>query len=108
MNINDFHSSELHQISRTLFESQEATNKQMLRLLYAHREELSKQIKEFETGLNNQLKEYQEELEEVLYRYQEQRRIFYQEAVSRLMTVHHCSKPEILEKKTSNERVNHG
>lgn len=102
MNMNDFLSSELHQVSKTLFESQQATNKQMLRLLYAHREELSKQIEQFENGLKSNLESYEAALETVVNHYNEKRTELYNRAVVQLAIIHNCQTPEILKENQSN------
>lgn len=96
MNENVFTASELHQVSRTLFESQQATNKQMLRLLYIHREELSKQIEQFERGLESNLESYEAALETVLKHYDPKRKELYHQAVVQLAIIHNCQTPEIL------------
>jgi hypothetical protein len=93
---NDFLSSEIHQVSKTLFESQQATDKQMVRLLYMHREELSKQIEQFENGLKSNLESYEAALETVLKHYDQKRKELYHQAVVQLAIIHNCQTPDIL------------
>lgn len=109
MNENIFTASELHQVSQTLFESQQATNKQMLRLLYMHREELFKQIEQFERGLESNLESYDSALSTVISEYQRRRQELYHSAITQLMIIHNCHKPETSTAETqANGVVNHG
>lgn len=98
---------ETYQLSKIIIESHKATNKQIVRLLHAHRESLAKQVEQFENGLKSNLESYEATLQAIVDSYKQKRQEAYHQALAQLMIIQSCHKPEILNEIETNGVANH-